>query len=41
MADERAERIGEFIAPLRVRPGSKVDLSADFDPGDKAAIAGK
>ena len=41
MADERAERIAEFIAPLRVRPGSKVDLSTDFDPGYKAGIAGK
>jgi PPK2 family polyphosphate:nucleotide phosphotransferase len=32
MADERAERIAEFIKPLRVRPGRKVRLARDFDP---------
>ncbi|MEV0568958.1 polyphosphate kinase 2 family protein [Dactylosporangium sp. NPDC050588] len=37
------DRIAELIAPLRVRPGSKVRLPKDFDPGytgdliDKAA----
>ena len=36
MADEQAERIAEFIKPLRVKPGSKVNLSKDFDPGYKA-----
>ncbi|MGY6019311.1 polyphosphate kinase 2 family protein [Streptomyces spinosirectus] len=41
MKDERAERIAEFIAPLRVEPGSKVDLSTDFDPGDKTGIRKK
>ncbi|TQJ86557.1 hypothetical protein [Streptomyces sp. SLBN-31] len=41
MSDERAERIAEFIAPLRVKPGSEVDLSTDFDPGFKAGIGGK
>jgi PPK2 family polyphosphate:nucleotide phosphotransferase len=41
MSDERAERIADFIAPLRVKPGSKVDLSIDFDPGFKAGISGK
>ncbi|MBK3639722.1 MULTISPECIES: polyphosphate kinase 2 family protein [Streptomyces] len=41
MSDERAERIAEFIAPLRVKPGSEVDLSEDFDPGYKAGIGGK
>ncbi|MFJ9538935.1 polyphosphate kinase 2 family protein [Streptomyces sp. NPDC101225] len=41
MTDERAERIAEFIAPLRVEPGSKVDLSSDFDPGDKTGIRRK
>ncbi|WP_338693899.1 polyphosphate kinase 2 family protein [Streptomyces sp. Q6] len=30
--DKRAERIADFIAPLRVEPGSKVHLSKDFDP---------
>jgi PPK2 family polyphosphate:nucleotide phosphotransferase len=28
--------LGEFIEPLRVRPGSSVVLSRDFDPGYKA-----
>jgi PPK2 family polyphosphate:nucleotide phosphotransferase len=36
MADARAVRIAEFIKPLRVKPGSKVDLGKDFDPGYKA-----
>ncbi|MER5957645.1 polyphosphate kinase 2 family protein [Streptomyces sp. NPDC001893] len=38
MSDERAERIAEFIEPLRVEPGSKVRLSRDFDPRDKAGL---
>ncbi len=29
-------RIAEFIEPLRVVPGSRVDLTTDFDPGYKA-----
>jgi PPK2 family polyphosphate:nucleotide phosphotransferase len=36
MSDERAERIAEFIAPLRVKPGSTVRLDRDFDPRYKA-----
>jgi PPK2 family polyphosphate:nucleotide phosphotransferase len=36
MADPRAVRIAEFIKPLRVKPGSRVDLGKDFDPGYKA-----
>ncbi|MEU6674401.1 polyphosphate kinase 2 family protein [Streptomyces sp. NPDC046925] len=40
-AGERAERIAEFIAPLRVEPGSKVDLSKDFDPTHKKGIKNK
>ncbi|GAA4556228.1 polyphosphate kinase 2 family protein [Pseudonocardia xishanensis] len=32
MVDERAQRIAEFIAPLRVEPGRKVKLHKDFDP---------
>jgi PPK2 family polyphosphate:nucleotide phosphotransferase len=36
MADERAKRIAELIRPLRVKPGSKVNLARDFDPGYKA-----
>ncbi len=30
--DPRAKRIAELIAPLRVKPGSQVDLPHDFDP---------
>lgn len=32
----RVRQIAEFIEPLRVAPGSQVDLGTDFDPGDKA-----
>ncbi|MFD0265927.1 polyphosphate kinase 2 family protein [Streptomyces sp. NPDC127106] len=38
MADERAQRIARFIEPLRVAPGSTVDLAADFDPRYKADL---
>ncbi|MER7576882.1 cation transporting ATPase C-terminal domain-containing protein [Streptomyces sp. NPDC126514] len=38
MSDERAERIAEFITPLRVKPGSKARLDRDFDPRYKAAM---
>ncbi|MFC9582558.1 polyphosphate kinase 2 family protein [Streptomyces yangpuensis] len=38
MSDERAERIAEFIEPLRVEPGSEVRLDRDFDPRYKAGL---
>ena len=41
MADKRAERIAELIEPLRVKPGSKVNLARDFDPGYKADFVKK
>ena len=41
MADKRAERIAELIRPLRVKPGSKVNLARDFDPGYKADLVTK
>ena len=41
MADERAARIAEFIKALRVKPGSKVNLRKDFDPGYKAGFLKK
>ena len=41
MADKRAERIAELIKPLRVKPGSKVNLARDFDPGYKAGFVKK
>ncbi|MBO0703189.1 MAG: polyphosphate kinase 2 family protein [Candidatus Dormibacteraeota bacterium] len=33
MPANEARRLGRLIKPLRVRPGSKVDLGKDFDPG--------
>ena len=41
MADEAMKRIAEFIEPLRVKPGSKVTLAKDFDPGYKAGFVKK
>jgi PPK2 family polyphosphate:nucleotide phosphotransferase len=41
MADQRAKRIAELIKPLRVKPGSKVNLARDFDPGYKAGFLKK
>jgi PPK2 family polyphosphate:nucleotide phosphotransferase len=32
MADDQARWVAEFIEPLRVKPGSKVNLGRDFDP---------
>ncbi|MER7462336.1 polyphosphate kinase 2 family protein [Streptomyces sp. NPDC097981] len=37
MADRRAKRIAKFIKPLRVKPGSRVDLS-ELDPRHTAGI---
>jgi PPK2 family polyphosphate:nucleotide phosphotransferase len=36
MKDKRAKRIADLIEPLRVKPGSKVTLAKDFDPGYRA-----
>jgi hypothetical protein len=41
MADERAKHIAELIKPLRVKPGPKVNLAKDFDPGYKAGFVKK
>ncbi|MFH8803240.1 polyphosphate kinase 2 family protein [Streptomyces sp. NPDC017936] len=41
MADRRAERIARLIEPLRVEPGSRVDLGRDFDPRYKADLKKK
>ncbi|MFH8513793.1 polyphosphate kinase 2 family protein [Streptomyces gelaticus] len=41
MPDDRADRIAGFIEPLRVKPGSKVDLGKDFDPRYKAMVTKK
>jgi PPK2 family polyphosphate:nucleotide phosphotransferase len=41
MDHTRAERIEKLIKPLRVKPGSKVNLAKDFDPGHKAGYVKK
>jgi PPK2 family polyphosphate:nucleotide phosphotransferase len=41
VTDERAKRIAALIKPLRVKPGSKVNLARDFDPGYKAGFLTK
>ena len=42
MADDaQRKRIGTSIEPLRVKPGSKVDLARDFDPRFKAGVKKK
>ena len=40
-ASKQAKVISEAIAPLRVEPGTKVDLAKDFDPGYKAGFVKK
>ena len=39
--DKRRQRLEEFIAPFRVKPGSKVALSKQFDPSFKAGVRKK
>ena len=39
--DDRARRIAEAIDPLRVEPGTQVDLAEDFDPRYKADFVKK
>jgi PPK2 family polyphosphate:nucleotide phosphotransferase len=41
MADKRAELIAELIKPLRVNPGSTVNLASDFDPAYTAGFVTK
>ena len=41
MADKRAKRIAELIKPLRVKPGAKVTLAKNFDPGYNAGFVEK
>jgi PPK2 family polyphosphate:nucleotide phosphotransferase len=41
MPDERFARIHKLIEPLRVKPGSKVRLPKDFDPGYTADFVQK
>jgi PPK2 family polyphosphate:nucleotide phosphotransferase len=41
MTDKRHKRVMEFIDAFRVKPGSKVTLSKDFDPSFKAGVKKK
>jgi len=41
MVRDRAKLIRELIEPLRVKPGAKVNLARDFDPGYKASFLRK
>jgi PPK2 family polyphosphate:nucleotide phosphotransferase len=41
MADQRRKRAADFIRPLRVKPGSQVNLAKDFDPGYTARFKNK
>ena len=41
MADHEARQITKLIEPLRVKPGSQVSLSRDFDPGFKGPFLKK
>jgi PPK2 family polyphosphate:nucleotide phosphotransferase len=41
MANKRRKRVEDFIAPFRVKPGSKVTLGKDFDPAFKAGVRKK
>jgi PPK2 family polyphosphate:nucleotide phosphotransferase len=38
---QRQKRVGEFIEPFRVKPGSTVKLARDFDPRFKAGVKKK
>ena len=38
---KQRQRLADFIAPFLVRPGSKVSLAKDFDPGFKAGLKNK
>ena len=41
MANKRRQRIDDFIAPFRVKPGARVTLAKDFDPSFKAGVKKK
>ncbi|MFI0405553.1 PPK2 family polyphosphate kinase [Actinomadura sp. 3N508] len=41
MTAERARRIAEFIEPLKVASGTRVNLTEDFDPAYKAGVVKK
>jgi len=41
LPEKRRKRLEEFVAQLRVKPGSHVHLGRDFDPGFKAGVSKK
>jgi polyphosphate kinase 2 (PPK2 family) len=41
LSHKQRRRLAEFTAPFRVKPGSKVVLSRDFDPAFKAGLKKK
>jgi PPK2 family polyphosphate:nucleotide phosphotransferase len=41
VTDERKHNIATLIDPLRVRPGSRVELGRDFDPGYRSDLVRK
>jgi PPK2 family polyphosphate:nucleotide phosphotransferase len=41
MSDLDTSWVAGFVEPLRVRPGSKVSLPEDFDPGERFGVARK
>lgn len=41
MTDQEAGWIAGLVKPLRVKPGSRVDLAADFDPGARFGVRKK
>jgi PPK2 family polyphosphate:nucleotide phosphotransferase len=41
LTSKQAKRLADFIAPFRVKPGSKVVLAKDFDPAFKGGIEKK
>jgi PPK2 family polyphosphate:nucleotide phosphotransferase len=41
MDEKRRQRLADFIAPFRVKPGSHIDLERDFDPSFKAGLKKK
>jgi len=41
LTPKQRQRLADFIAPFLVKPGSKVNLAKDFDPGFKAGLKNK
>jgi PPK2 family polyphosphate:nucleotide phosphotransferase len=41
LSEKRRKRLEKFVAELRVKPGSRVNLAKDFDPAFKAGVSKK